>query len=145
MTINNVQLFGRFVADPELKTTPSGTSVLKFTLAVTREKFKRDEENKTDFMSCVAWGKTAEFIAKYFSKGSAIYLEGSIQTGSFTDKNGVKHYTTDIVVRKAQFGENKPKSDTPAARGEDARPSESMAIGDLSDFEEVIGDDDVPF
>ena len=128
MKINNVQLFGRLSADPDLRKTPSDTSVLKFTIAVTREQFKKDEEKKTDFITCVAWGKNAEFIAKYFSKGSAIYVDGSIQTGSY-EKDGVKHYTTDIVVRKAQFGENKPKSDTAAARGENPKASNnSMAI-----------------
>ena len=107
--MNSVSLMGRLAADPELKTTQNGISYCRFTLAVNR--YSKDGEDTADFISCVAWRSTAEFICKYFLKGSKIALSGSIQTGSYTDKDGRKVYTTDVNTDKVFFCESKKNSD----------------------------------
>ena len=108
--MNNVILMGRLTKDPELKTTNSGLPVCRFTVAVDR--YSKDGEDKTDFISCVAWRGTAEFVDKYFSKGQRILLAGSIQTGSYTDKDGRTVYTTDVLADKVEFCESKTKNAT---------------------------------
>lgn len=107
--MNNVSLVGRLTKDPELKTTQSGLSVCRFTVAVDRPYSK---DRQADFISCIAWRKTAEFIDSYFSKGQRIALTGSIQTGSYTDKDGKTVYTTDINVNNVEFCESKKQSDS---------------------------------
>lgn len=103
--MNKTILVGRLTKDPE--TRQSGDKVVtRFTLAVDR-KYKTDGGQSADFISCVAFGKTAEFIEKYFRKGVKIALDGRIQTGSYTDKDGVKHYTTDVVAESVEFAESK--------------------------------------
>lgn len=104
MNLNKVILAGRLTADPELKTTPSGLSVTSFTVAVDR-RFQKDKQ--TDFISCVAWRQTAEFITKYFVKGSAICIVGSIQTRKYTDKNGNKRTAVEVVADEVTFVESK--------------------------------------
>lgn len=104
--MNSVQLTGRLTRDPEVKYTGDGLSIARFTLAVNR-RFKSESGPDADFISCVAFGKTAEFIEKYFSKGRKMDLNGRIQTGSYTNKDGQKVYTTDIVVENVEFGESK--------------------------------------
>ena len=104
---------GRLTKDAEVRR--NGNSVVaRFNLAVGR-KYKKDGDQGTDFIPCVAFGKTAEFIEKYFSKGSKIVIEGRVQTGSYTKQDGTKAYTTDIVVEAVEFGEakreNAPKTD----------------------------------
>lgn len=106
--MNNVSLVGRLTKDPELKTTQSGLSVCRFTVAVDRPYSK----DKTDFINCIAWRKTAEFITSYFSKGQRIALTGLIQTGSYTGKDGKTVYTTDINVNNVEFCESKKQSDS---------------------------------
>ena len=109
--INTVILMGRLTADPEIKTTSSGISFCKFTVAVDRNfADKTTGERQTDFISCVAWRQTAEFINKYFSKGRMIIIEGSLQNNNYTDKNGVKHYSYDVVADNVLFGESKSAS-----------------------------------
>lgn len=103
MMLNSVCLMGRLTADPELKATPSGVSVLQFTVAVDRSYVKQGEERQADFISCVAWRQTAEHIKRYFSKGSMIAVEGHLQTRTFEDKNGAKHYVTEVIVDGAHF------------------------------------------
>lgn len=102
--MNKVILMGRLTKDVELKYTNGKESVAvgRFTLAVNR-RFKRDGEPDADFINCVSFGKTAEFINKYFSKGKMIAIVGRIQTGSYTNQNGQKVYTTDILVEEANF------------------------------------------
>ena len=111
--MNKVILIGRLTKDPEIRR--SSITVARFNLAVDR-RFKREGEATADFISCVAFGKTAEFIEKYIRKGTKICVEGRIQTGSY-EKDGVKHYTTDIVVENVEFAESKMASaagdDTP--------------------------------
>nr|DAN91607.1 MAG TPA: Single strand binding protein [Caudoviricetes sp.] len=94
--MNKVMLIGRLVADPEIRYTQSGKAVASYRLAVDRP-FKQDGQQEADFINCVAWGKTGEFAGNYLRKGTKIAVEGRIQTGSY-EKDGVKHYTTDIVV-----------------------------------------------
>lgn len=101
--LNVVALMGRLTADPELKTTPSGVPVCRFTLAVDRNYAKSGTERQADFINCLAWRTTAEFISKYFVKGQLIVLDGSIQTGSYTDNNGNKRYNFDILVNSVNF------------------------------------------
>ena len=106
--MNVVILCGRMVRDPEYKSGEK-TSVCKFTLAVDR-KFSKEKE--ADFIGCTAFGKTADFVSKYFSKGSKIMVEGRWQTGSYTNKEGAKIYTNDCIVESVEFAEGK-KQDTP--------------------------------
>lgn len=98
--MNKVILIGRLTKDPELRfTAGSGMAVSRFTVAVNRQ-FKKDE---TDFINCVAWGKTAETIAQYFTKGRPIAIVGHIQTGSYDAQDGTKRYTTDVAVESFEF------------------------------------------
>lgn len=106
MSINSVNLTGRFTRDPDVRYTDGGTSIARFTLAVDR-RFKRDGEQTADFINCVAFGKTAEFIEKYFRQGMKLELTGRIQTGSYTNKDGAKVYTTDVIAEQVGFGESR--------------------------------------
>lgn len=102
--MNKVILGGRLTADPELKTTPNGVSCTNFTIAVNR-RFGKD--NVTDFIDCTAWRNTADFICKYFKKASSICVEGSIQVRKWTDKDGNKRYSTEVIVDEAYFVDGK--------------------------------------
>ena len=108
--MNSVNLTGRLTKDPELMyanraSSDEQTAICKFILAVDRGKYKREGADQTaDFIPCVAFGKTAEFIAKYFQQGSRINLSGRIQTGSYTNKDGVKVYTFEIIILEVEFG-----------------------------------------
>lgn len=104
--MNCVQLVGRFTRDPEVRYTDGGSSIARFSLAIDR-RFKNENGQNTDFPSCIAFGKTAEFIEKYFRQGMRIGVQGRIQTGSYTNKDGVRVYTTDIVVENCEFVESK--------------------------------------
>lgn len=104
MNLNKAIIAGRLTAAPELKTTPSGLSVTSFTVAVDRRSGK---DKQTDFISCVAWRQTAEFITKYFVKGSAICIVGSIQTRKYTDKNGNNRIAVEVLADEATFVESK--------------------------------------
>ena len=137
---NLVVLTGRLTADPELKTTPSGVSVTSFSIAVDR-RYKQGEERQTDFINIVAWRAAAEFVAKYFKKGNLIGIEGSIQTRSYTDKNGNKRTAFEVVANNVQFVESK-KADT-----ESQDSGASFTNADTADFAELGGvtDEDLPF
>ena len=105
--INNVVLMGRLVATPELRNTQTGVAVTSFTIAVERSFARAGEQRQADFIDCVAWRNTAEFISKYFQKGSMIAVTGSIQTRSYDDKNGNKRKATEIIVDQASFCRNR--------------------------------------
>lgn len=105
--MNHAALIGRLTADPELKTTSSGIATTRFSLAVDRAYTRQGEESQTDFINIVAWRQTAEFICRYFSKGQRIALTGRIQTGSYTDRDGKKRYTFDVVAENVEFCETK--------------------------------------
>ena len=135
---NLVVLTGRLTSNVELKTTPSGVSVCSFTIAVDR-KYKQGEEKQTDFINIVAWRSTAEFVSKYFNKGSMIGIEGAIQTRKYQDKDGNKRTAFEVVANNAQFVESK-KSEGTAENDPLPQFAEHLA-----GFEELSGDDDFPF
>lgn len=119
---NKVILLGRICKDIDLKylSNANNTAVAKFTVAVDRKFHKQGEEKQADFLNCTAFGKTGEFVSKYFTKGSKIALVGSIQTRSWDDAEGKKHYATDIMVDEVEFAESKKNdgnNSTPAASG----------------------------
>lgn len=101
--LNRVILMGRITQDLELKQTTGGTSVLSFSVAVDRNFVKQGEERQTDFINCVAWRQQAEFISKYFGKGRMIALEGNLRTRTYDDRNGTKHYVTEVFVDSVSF------------------------------------------
>ena len=113
MSINTAVIMGRLTADPELKTTVSGLSVLSFSVAVERNYQKEGEEKAVEFINVVAWRKTAEFVSKYFHKGSMIAVEGSIQTRKYEDKDGNKRTAVEILANTVSFC-GKEASGTPA-------------------------------
>ena len=111
--MNKVILMGRLTRDPEVRYSQGGENPLaiaRYTLAVDR-RFKRDGEQTADFISCVSFGKTAEFAEKYFRQGMRITISGRIQTGSYTNRDGVKVYTTEVVVEEQEFAESKSASE----------------------------------
>jgi single-strand DNA-binding protein len=145
--INEVVEMGRLTADPELKQTQSGNSVANFTLAVDRSYCKAGSERQTDFIDCTAWRGTGEFIAKYFKKGQMIAITGSIQTGTYTGKDGNKRKSFSVNVNQASFCGSKKEQGTetdsnPYPSGDTAAPK---ADGKSGDFEEVPDGDDLPF
>lgn len=145
--MNKIILIGRLVADPELRQTPNNISVCKFTIAVNRKFADRTTgERQADFISCVAWRQTAEFICKYFQKGSAIIAEGTLQNNNY-ESNGVKHYSYIVQVDSVEFGGSKPESGTATQQPtpEPAQTTQPIEIGDLSGFEEILSDGDLPF
>ena len=152
LNLNKVILAGRITADPELKQTPSGVSLVTFSLAVNRRFGSRDGQNQqpeADFFRITAWRNTAEFIAKYFRKGSAICICGSIQNRSWTDQNGQKRYVTDIIAEEANFVESRNSQDSQSAYGApdaySAPAYSSPAQNNAPKFEEIKTDDDLPF
>ena len=149
--LNKVILCGRLCADPELKQTQNSVSVVSFTLAVNRRYQSRNDTQtgpQADFISVVAWRQTAEFIARYFRKGSAICLTGSIQTRTWQDAQGQKRYATEVVVDEAMFVDSKNEGGAGQTYTPDAyaTPSFSSPMGaDTPRFEELKSDDDLPF
>ena len=136
---NKTILGGRLTADPELKTTPSGVSVTSFTVAVNRPGKGKDGKTQADFINVTAWRGLAEFITRHFRKGSSICVVGAIQTRSWTDPQGQKHYATEVVADEAYFVDSK---------GEAAQPSsqyvpEQYTSGGFR--QEGDGDEDLPF
>lgn len=148
MSINISVLTGRLTADVELKTTPSGVSVCSFSLAVDRKYQPQGEERATDFIDCVAWRNTAEFISKYFNKGSMIGIEGEIQTRIYTDKNGNNRKATEIVVNNASFCSSKAdsgESNINSQQNENDPLAQISANSEQADFTGVDNDNDLPF
>ena len=137
-------MIGRLTRDPEVRYSDNGNSVARFSVAVDR-KFKKDGEQTADFINIVAFKQTAEFIEKYFSKGSKIVIEGHIQTGSYTNQEGQKIYTTDVIAREVEFGESKSSNNAAGASSE-ARPAPSSAIGDgFMNIPDGVEDEGLPF
>jgi single-strand DNA-binding protein len=135
--LNRVILMGRITHDLELKTTPNGTSVLSFSVAVERSYAKQGEERQTDFINCVAWRQQAEFISRYFGKGRMIAVEGQLRTRTYEDKNGVKHYVTEVYVDNASFtGESKER--------EHIHNNPETSYNE-KDYEDVLSEDAIPF
>ena len=151
LNLNKVVLAGRMTADPELKQTASGVSVLSFTIAVNRSYVSKNSEQgerQADFINVVAWRSTAEFISKYFRKGSAICVSGSIQTRSWQDQQGQRRYATEVVADEAMFVESRSESTSQSSYTPDAytqAPSFSSNPGSAPNFEDHNTDDDLPF
>ena len=140
--LNCAVIMGRLTADPELRQTPSGVSVTRFTVAVDRGYVKPGEERKADFINVVAWRQTAEFVSRYFVKGSMIAVQGSIQTGSY-EKDGVKRSTFEIIADNVSFCGSKSESATGGAPRTTAAPS--FSNGSADEFAAMADDDDLPF
>lgn len=143
--MNKVQLVGRLTRDPEIRYShgENATATARFSVAVNR-RFKNSEGNyDADFINCVAFGKSAEFVEKYFKKGMAIGLTGRIQTGSYTNKDGQRVYTTDVVVEETEFVESKGASS--ADNSNNSRPAPSAANN--NDFMSIPDgvDEELPF
>ena len=144
--LNVAIIMGRLTADPELRTTASGVAVTTFSVAVDRRFQRQGEEKQTDFINVVAWRQTAEFVSRYFHRGSMIAVRGSIQQRNYEDKNGNKRKAVEIVVDNANFCGS--KSETGTAQRNDgyaaAQPAPSYSNADEGDFKE-IPEDDLPF
>lgn len=170
--LNVSAIMGRLTADPELRHTQNNIAVTAFTVAVDRSYVKQGEDRQADFIDVVAWRSTAEFICKYFTKGKLIAISGAIQTRSYEDKNGNKRKATEIVANDVSFGGDKAKDDqrqseygsaygdppperrsygyssgqtgnSPAYPPSESAPSYSGSGNE--DYEEIMGDDDLPF
>lgn len=150
--LNSIILMGRLVAEPELKTTPTGISVCSFCVACDRNFKSQNGEKQTDFINIVAWRQTAEFVTRYFHKGQLIAVQGSLQIRQYQDKDGNKRTAAEVVADQVFFAEGKRENgagggyetrygDPPPARSEEAT---AFSSGDAGDFS-VVEDDDLPF
>ena len=144
LNFNSVTLGGRLTAAPEIKQTQSGISVCSFSIAVNR-RGKSGEERVTDFFNVTAWRATAEFVHKYFTKGSSILLVGSLQNRQWTDSQGVKHYATDVIADEVTFVDSRGESAAAQADQAGFVPPAYTAPADAPKFEEIKQDDDLPF
>ena len=157
--LNCAIIMGRLTADPELRTTGNGTSVTSFSVAVDRSFVRAGEERQTDFINVVAWRQTAEFVTRYFHKGSMIAVQGSIQTRNYEDRNGNKRKAVEIQANEVNFASPKreggsfggdqpygqPRASAPAQPAAFSEPAPAYSSGSSEDFEEILGDDDLPF
>ncbi len=161
--LNRVILMGRIAQDLELKTTQSGISVLSFSVAVDRNYARQGEDRQTDFIDCVAWRQTAEFINRYFGKGRMICVEGTLQKRSYDDRNGNKRWVTEVVVDNASFtgepkqqgGDYQPsyqnrndysqRQEAPQKPAYNEPDNKPISIGEMGDFEDILSSDGVPF
>lgn len=158
--LNKAILIGRLVIDPELKTTPQGTNVCTFRIAVDRPFTAKGAEKKSDFLNIVAWRQNAEFVSRFFQKGRLIGVEGSIQSRDYQDKDGNRRYVTEIVADRCFFVDSKSSAGNNNSYGDEPRefsPYQSSShsapqnmggvsyeSGSGSDFE-IVDDDDLPF
>ena len=157
--LNVVAIMGRLVADPELRTTQSGTNVCSFRIACDRNFARQGEQRQADFIDIVAWRQQAEFVSKYFQKGSLIAIEGSLQTRQYQDKNGNNRTAVEVVANNINFAG--PKSSNPASNGDagygapmaapaprpavQAAPAPSYSAGSNDDFALIEDEGDLPF
>lgn len=143
--LNIAVIMGRLTAEPELRTTSTGVSLCRFSVAVDR-RFSSGGERQTDFIRCIAWRQTAEFISRYFHKGSMIAINGSIQQNQYTDKDGNKRESFEIVVDNANFCGSKAESGTSGGYNSEQQSPASFSNADTGDFQEIsMSDDDLPF
>lgn len=154
--INKVILMGRITQELVLKQTQSGISVLQFSIAVERNYARQGEERQADFITCIAWRQNAEFINRYFGKGRMIALEGNLRTRTYDDKNGTKHYVTEVYVESSSFtGEPKRRQNNggyqqnkntqnqpPPQQKPQQYPQadEQISIGSLDDYQDIPND-----
>lgn len=167
--LNKIILMGRLCVDPDFRQTQSGIAVCRFRIAVNR-RFKNQQtgEQEADFISCTAWRQTAEFVSRYFQKGIMILVEGELRNNDYTEQNGVKHYSMEVLVNQASFCGSKSES---AAQNQQNAPQQTQIqnqqsygtspsvpytaaqsgsqqaamLGNLDDFEEILSDGEVPF
>ena len=145
--MNKTILMGRLTRDPEVRYTQgdNASAVARFSLAVDR-RFKKDGEQTADFISCVAFGKTGEFIERYCHQGTKLVVEGRIQTGSYTNRDGNKVYTTDVVAENVEFAESKATAANNEGGYQAARPEPSSAAGDgFMNIPDGVEDEGLPF
>lgn len=146
--INCAVIMGRLVADPELRTTGNGISVTSFAVAVDRRFARSGEDRQTDFIDVIAWRQTADFVCKYFRKGSMIAIQGYIQTRTYEDKNGNKRKAVELVADNVSFCGSKAETGSGSFNRDDsfmnAQPAPSYSTADAGDFKE-IPEDDLPF
>lgn len=141
--MNKVILMGRLTRDPDVRYGgANNTAVARYTLAVNR-KFKRDGEQDVDFINCVAFGKAGEFAEKYFQKGTKICVVGRIQTGSYTNRDGQKVYTTDVAVEEQEFAESKGSSQGKSGGAKDELPPPAPSDGFMNIPDDI--DEELPF
>ena len=133
--LNRIVLMGRLTRDPELRKTQTDTSVCSFSLAVDRDYKKDGEKKETDFIDIVAWRATAEFVSKFFTKGRMAVVEGRLQIRDWTDKEGNKRRSAEVIADSIYFGDSKPQ---------DAQPAVHAVNVDASDFDEIEDDPDFP-
>ena len=151
-SFNKVILIGNMTADPELKQTAGGVSVCSFSIAVNRRFAKADQgQQNVDFINIVTWRQQAEFVSRYFKKGNPILICGQLQTRSWSDNQGQKRYTTEVVADEVSFVESGNRSGDGMPMGgqdtytPDAYSAPSFSNGNNSGFEELPGDDGLPF
>lgn len=156
--LNVVAIMGRLVADPELRTTPAGLSVCRFRIACDRSYVQQGQERQADFIDIVAWRQQADFVSKYFQKGSLIAIEGSLQTRQYQDKQGNKRTAVEVVANNISFAGSK-SADKPAAASYDQQtrnhvhqakaaqnvPQPAYTQGSMEDFAVIDDNDDLPF
>lgn len=140
--LNCAVIMGRLTADPELRTTNSGISVTSFSVAVDRRYSRQSEDRQTDFINVVAWRQTAEFVTRYFHKGSMIAVQGSIQTRNYEDRNGNKRTAFEIVADNVSFCGSKAETGTGAAPAAAARPAPAYQSGNAEGFSVLPTNDD---
>ena len=139
--LNNITIMGRLTRDPELRRTGSGTAVTSFTVAVDRDFSGQDGQKETDFIDCVAWRQTAEFVSKYFAKGRMAVISGRLQIRSWNDKDGNKRKTAEVIADNVYFGDS--KSDNDSNRTPTYAPPASAPA---SDYGEITDEDaQLPF
>ena len=140
--LNKIFIMGRLTRDPELRRTQTGTPVASFTLAVDRDlKDKQTGERKTDFIDCVAWRNTGEFVSKYFAKGRVAVLEGRLQIREWTDKDGNKRRSAEVVADNVYFGDSKREGDS----GGYSAPAYGSTTAEGDQFAELDDDEPIPF
>ena len=156
--LNVVAIMGRLVADPELRTTPAGYSVCSFRIACDRSYVQQGQERQADFIDIVAWRQQADFVSKYFQKGSMIAIDGSLQTRQYRDKNGNNRTAVEVVANnisfagaKRQDGQNAPSyeqqttSHVQQAKAAQNAPQPTYTQGSMDDFAVISDNDDLPF
>ena len=145
--LNHIVIMGRLTRDPELRRTGTGVAVTSFTVAVDRDFGKNENgERETDFIDCVAWRQTGEFVSKYFTKGRMAVVSGRLQIRSWTDKDGNKRRTAEVVADNVYFGDSKRDGDSTAPMAAPAEFAGYAPSAPVSDFEALVGDDaQLPF
>ncbi len=143
--MNKVILMGRLTRDPEVRYSNAGEdslAIARYTLAVDRRR-RADGDTEADFISCVSFGKSAEFVEKYLQKGRKVCVSGRIQTGSYTNKDGQKVYTTEVIVEEHEFADSKPSNTDTSNKNAQPTPAANTADGFMNIPDGI--DEDIPF